>query len=169
MFFFFFWKVSFIPKEGQARPRAPVLLLVWQRLRTLGTLLRIAAHITMLNSEQPANKYPVSFYGWINLFILNLFVILLMLVMFYKFLVYVGMLGSIHYFLRIKKSEHCSHFSGQNDCSDLKIRCFLSRFLFYRWCSDKGVGGWVSGNQNDVQIYKSVGINGRSLNMVFLL
>ena len=26
-----------IKKEGRARPRAPVLLLVWQRLRTLGT------------------------------------------------------------------------------------------------------------------------------------
>ncbi len=39
-FFFFFGKVGDIPKEGRARPRAPVLLLVWQRLRTLGTFLR---------------------------------------------------------------------------------------------------------------------------------
>ena len=36
-FFFFFWKVGVIPKEGWARPCAPVLLLVWQRLRIIGT------------------------------------------------------------------------------------------------------------------------------------
>ncbi len=35
----FFWKVSVISKEGRARPLAPVLLLVLQRLRTLGTFL----------------------------------------------------------------------------------------------------------------------------------
>ena len=33
-----------MPKEGWARPHAPVLLLVQQRLRTLGTFLRNAAH-----------------------------------------------------------------------------------------------------------------------------
>ncbi len=38
-------KVGVIPKEGRAWPRAPVLLLVWQRLRTLGTFLRNAAQV----------------------------------------------------------------------------------------------------------------------------
>ncbi len=32
--FFFFWKVSVIPKEGQERLCVPVLLLVWQRTMT---------------------------------------------------------------------------------------------------------------------------------------
>ncbi len=41
--FFFFWKVGVILKEGRARPRAPVLLLVWQRLRTLETFLHNTA------------------------------------------------------------------------------------------------------------------------------
>ncbi len=44
-FFFFFWKVGVIPKEGRARPHAPILLLVWQRLRTLGTFLHDEAHV----------------------------------------------------------------------------------------------------------------------------
>ncbi len=34
---FFFWQVCVIPREGRARLRAPVLLSVWQWLRTLGT------------------------------------------------------------------------------------------------------------------------------------
>ena len=50
-FFLTFWKVGVIPKEGWAWPRAPVLLLVWQRLRTLGTFLhiktQIASHYTI--------------------------------------------------------------------------------------------------------------------------
>ena len=40
-FFFFFWKVCVIPKERWTRPCAPVLLLVWQWLRTLGTFLQL--------------------------------------------------------------------------------------------------------------------------------
>ncbi len=45
--FFFFWKVGVIPKEGWAQSRTPVLLLVWQRLRILGTFSCGAAHVCM--------------------------------------------------------------------------------------------------------------------------
>ncbi len=44
--FFFLQKVGVIPKEGLARPRMPVLLLLWKRLRTLGIFLRYAAQMT---------------------------------------------------------------------------------------------------------------------------
>ncbi len=45
--FFFFWKVGVIPKEGWARPCVTALLLVWHRLRTLGTFLRNVAHLLL--------------------------------------------------------------------------------------------------------------------------
>ena len=45
IFEFFFWKVDVMPKEGRARPCMPVLLLVWQRLRTLGTFSCNAAQL----------------------------------------------------------------------------------------------------------------------------
>ncbi len=44
----FFWKSSVIPKEGWARQHAPILLLLWQQLRHLGTFVRNAAHLTVM-------------------------------------------------------------------------------------------------------------------------
>ena len=55
---FFFGKVGVIPKEGRARPRVPVLLLVWQWLRTLGTFLRNAAHIFLFKELPPEIYAP---------------------------------------------------------------------------------------------------------------
>ncbi len=60
--------------------------------------------------------------------------------------------------------------SRQNGCSDFKIR-WLKKFktngFFYCGCSDLWVGGWVTINPNIVRIFKSVGINGRSLSYIF--
>ncbi len=39
--------------------------------------------------------------------------------------------------------------------------------IFYCGCSNYWVGGWVTKNPNIVRIFKSVGINGRSLNPFF--
>ncbi len=49
-------KAGVIPKDGRMQHRVPILLLVWQRLRTLGTFSRVTAHI-MLN---PIEKFKVA-------------------------------------------------------------------------------------------------------------
>ena len=41
----FLLQVGVIPKEGRPRPCVPVLLLVWQPVRTLGTFLHNTTHI----------------------------------------------------------------------------------------------------------------------------
>ncbi len=48
-------------------------------------------------------------------------------------------------------------------------KCFKTNRFFYCGGSDPGVGGWVTINPNIVRIFKSVGINGRSLTRVALI
>ncbi len=57
--FFFFWKVGVIPKEGWARPCAPILL-VWHRLKPLGTFWRDAAQSCdyCITSKQNLSSHP---------------------------------------------------------------------------------------------------------------
>ena len=58
--FIYFWRVCVIPKEGWMQPCTPILLFVWQQLRTLGTFLCDAAHFS--NSCQ--NTTPDSHSIW---------------------------------------------------------------------------------------------------------
>ena len=43
---------------------------------------------------------------------------------------------------------------------------FQDQWIFHGKCSDFWVGGWVTTNPNIVRIFKSIGINGRSLTVV---
>ena len=64
-------------------------------------------------------------------------------------------LGSVHYFLRIKKSEQCSDLGGWVVHGKMGVQCFfiVNAHIF-------GVDGWLTTNPNIVQIFKSVGNNG---------
>ena len=50
LYFILFWKVSVIPKEGWTGYPS-ILLLVWQRLRTLGTFSHTTAHLSVYNIQ----------------------------------------------------------------------------------------------------------------------
>ncbi len=52
--FIFSLKIGVIPKEGRVRPRTSVLLLVWQRLRTLGTFY----HDAIQGGEMRSHRFP---------------------------------------------------------------------------------------------------------------
>ncbi len=50
--YLFFFKVGVIPKERMGAASAPILVLVWQRHRSLGTFLLDASHVGYLSDKQ---------------------------------------------------------------------------------------------------------------------